>query len=215
VAARLEAANPERRKVLSVWSIAPESPAAGLLQEGDILVSVDDGLMVRLDELEAASQKAELRLDIVRRGEPISLTVQTLSRGADGTRRVVLFGGAILQAPHYALARMHQQDRTGVYVSGSWKGSPAGRYNIPPTWRIMEVDGQPTPDLDRFLAIVKSKKHRDAVRLRMIDLEGRERARTMKLDLQYWPTSEVLRTPQGWVRQPRGADGAEEARGAE
>jgi hypothetical protein len=49
----------------------------------------------------------------------------------------------------------------------------------------------------------------------MIDLEGRERARTMKLDLQYWPTSEVLRTPQGWVRQPRGADGAEEARGAE
>jgi hypothetical protein len=77
------------------------------------------------------------------------------------------------------------------------------------------VDGQPTPDLDRFLAAVKFKKHRDAVRLRMIDLEGRERARTMKLDLQYWPTSEVLRTPQGWARQPRGADGAEEARGAD
>jgi S1-C subfamily serine protease len=201
VAARLEAANPERRKVLSVWSIAPEAPGSGALQEGDILVTVNGAPVVRLDDLEAISQQEHLDLVMIRQGKPVSLRVRTMARGPDGTERVILFGGAVLQAPHYPLARLHQQDLTGVYVGSAWKGSPAGRYRIQATWRILEVDGLATPDLDAFVQAVEGKVDGQALRLRMVDMEGRERARTMKLDLEYWPTEEVVRTPDGWVRR--------------
>ncbi len=64
----------------------------------------------------------------------------------------------------------------------------------------MAVDGQPTPDLDAFLAVVSEKPNRGAVRIRALDLDGSVEVITLKLDLEFWPTYELERTDKGWER---------------
>jgi S1-C subfamily serine protease len=98
-----------------------------------------------------------------------------------------------------ALAVQRGVDLTGVYVAWTWYGSPASRYKLRATRRIVAVDGQPTPDLDTFLARVSSLE-RASVRLKTIDLAGRVAVITLKLDPSYWPTVELRRSPKGWTR---------------
>ena len=67
--------------------------------------------------------------------------------------------------------------------------------------RLVLVYGEPTPDLDRFLEAGKDTEDRGFVRRKVVDLEGRVRVKTLKLDLEYWPTWELLRGPEGWERR--------------
>ena len=69
------------------------------------------------------------------------------------------------------------------------------------TWRIVAVDGLPTPDLDDFLAVTAGKEDGESVRLRIETLEGKVRVVTLETDLHYWPTQELRRTGEGWVRR--------------
>ena len=91
----------------------------------------------------------------------------------------------------------------GVYVSRHWYGSPATRYHLDATSRIVEIDGQPVSNLDEFLAAVASKRNRDAVRIKTLSLDGKPKVITLKLDLEYWPTYELRRTNGVWERVGR------------
>jgi hypothetical protein len=55
-------------------------------------------------------------------------------------------------------------------------------------------------DLDAFLAAVADRPDRSSVRLRTVGLEGRSDVITLKLDLQFWPTSELRRNGTEWER---------------
>ena len=79
-------------------------------------------------------------------------------------------------------------------------GSPATRYGLWAGRRIVEVDGQPTPDLDAFLARVRDKADRASVRLRTVTWNGSVEVITLKLDKHYWPAYELRRGPEGWSR---------------
>ena len=68
--------------------------------------------------------------------------------------------------------------------------------------RIVEVDGGPTSDLDAFIAAVRGRADRSSLRLKTITWNGSTEVVTLKLDLHYWPTYELLRTAEGWERQP-------------
>jgi S1-C subfamily serine protease len=90
---------------------------------------------------------------------------------------------------------------SGVYVAFYAFGSPATRYRLFPGRRIVEVDGQPTPDLDAFLRAVAGKPDHAAVRLRTLSWNNVPEVITLKLDRHYWPTSEIVRTATGWDRR--------------
>ena len=91
-------------------------------------------------------------------------------------------------------------EANGVYVAWLWYGSPASRYGIRPTRRIIAIDGQPTPDLDAFLNAVNGRADRSPVRLEMEALDGARRVHTLKLDDRFWPT-QVLELKAGeWTR---------------
>lgn len=198
--AQVVAAEPLRRRVLEVVRISGGTPARGLLREGDILLELDGHLVTRLSEIEEVSEQDEVHLTVLRDGEELQLTVPTLLADGRGVDRMVSWAGMQLHAPHREVAAATGENADGVYVAWMWYGSPAARYEIRPVRRIVAVNDVPTPDLDAFLAAVAPLGDSSPVRLRMLDMEGREWVRTLKLDLQYWPTQVYTREGGKWQR---------------
>lgn len=173
------------------------APAAGLIEDGDLLVSIDRVPATRNRQIEEACRGDRVRVGVVRGGKVLELDVPPQPLDGRGTDRALLWSGLLLQAPHRALASQRGIAREGLYISLWWYGSPADRYGLRATRRIVEIDGQPTPDLDAFLAAVGAREDRDSVRIKTIDLADKVAVTTLKLDLAFWPTSELVRGDDG------------------
>jgi len=179
------------------------SPGSEVLQEGDLILQAAGQTVYSMRDLQVAAQSGAVVLEVLRDRQLVQLDVAAQELGSSETDRAVLWAGLLLQAPHRALAVQQGVEPDGVYISLWWKGSPAARYRIRATHRILEVDGQPTPDLDSFLAAVDGKQNGASVRVRTIDLAGQIAAKTLKLDTSFWPTSELRWESEGWVRVAR------------
>lgn len=197
---RLEA-HAARSGVLSVERVVAGSPASRVLQPGDLLLAVDGQVVTQFRDVERATQKSQVALSLWRDGAERTLKLDTVEYDGRDIDRLVQWAGATLQAPHRALAAQHDIPLQGVFVAYYLYGSPASRYGLAPPRRIVEVDGEPTPDLDAFLAAVKGKHDRDAVLLKTVTSSNAVEVITLKLDTHYWPTYEVRRSPAGWERQ--------------
>ena len=196
----LGAHDPERRRVLSVVRLTAGAPTAELLREGDILLAIDGEPVTRFAEVERAAQRETVALEVLRDGTALDLELTTRELSGEGTERALLWAGSVLQEPLREVATQRGIAPGGVYNARYWYGSPANRYGLHATRRIVEVNGVPTPGLDAFKAAVAGVPDRGSVRLRTVDLDGVEEVITMRLDLEYWPSSELLRTGEGWQR---------------
>ena len=200
-ARRLEKHDPRRRRALMVKRLTAGSPAAERLEVGDLVLAADGEPVTTFRELEQAAQNGETLLTVLRNGVVQSVTVPAVPIADGGTDRALIWSGALLQAPPRELAQQRGLPREGVYVADTRRGSPSERDGLRRTQRITAVDGQPTPDLDAFLSVTAEKQDGDSVRLRIESLEGKVRVVTLEVDLHYWPTQELRRTAEGWVRQ--------------
>ncbi|MEE2665429.1 MAG: trypsin-like peptidase domain-containing protein [Myxococcota bacterium] len=199
-ALRLERRDPRERRVLSVVRIAAQSPAASVLREGDLIVTVDGELVTRFREIERAAQAEQLTLGVVRDGRLSEFVIEPSELSGRGTQRALLWAGALLQEPHLPIAIDQQLPRDGVYVAWLWFGSPANRYGLGATLRILAVDGVGTPDLDAFLEAVRNKGDGESVRLEIADLDDKPNMITLRLDLEFWPTQRLELGTTGWRR---------------
>jgi S1-C subfamily serine protease len=203
-ASRIEALDPEKRRVLQVERLVGGSPAAKLLREGDLLLSIDGATTNRMQEVERLVQRDAVALVVLRDGAELELHVPTVALALDETDRLVQWSGALLARPHRVVAAQRGLSREGVFVGYYSYGSPASRYGLSPGRRIVAVDDQPTPDLDAFLAAVAGKQHRESVRLKTLTWSGAVEVITLKTDLRYWPTLELQRGADGsWTRPDR------------
>lgn len=204
-AQRLENHDPSERRVLSVASIAAGSPAASVLREGDMLLSVEGEPVTRVHDVERATQAASVKLRLMRGGEEQVVALKTELLDGLGTRRALLWNGALLQEAPRSLATEFQLEQTGVYVAWVWFGSPANRYGLSGAHRIVAVDGKPTPDLDALVAATREVKDRASMRLEILDLGNKLKVITVERDLDFWPTEELRLEPNGWERSAVGA----------
>jgi S1-C subfamily serine protease len=198
---RLEEHNPQRRQVLGIDRLVAGSPAAQLLEAGDLVLAVDGKVVNRFREVESAVQKPEVAVDVWRDGAQKTLHLKTVALDGRDIDRVLIWAGATLQAPHRAMAAQRGIAPYGVFVSFFFYGSPATHYGLYAGRRITQVDGQPTADLDAFIKAVGGKADRASLRLQTVSWNGITDVITLKLDKHYWPAYELQRQKDGsWVR---------------
>jgi S1-C subfamily serine protease len=186
------------RRALEVVRVAAGTPAAALLQPGDLLLAAGGQPVTSHREVERAAQREVVLLSVLRDGELRELDVPTLELDPIGTRRALLFAGALLQPVPYVVQLQRGVPAEGVYVVGRWYGSPVERYGLRATRRILEVGGVPTPDLDAFLAAVVGVPERGDLQLLAEDLDGKREVVTLEVDFRYWPTQELRWNGAGW-----------------
>jgi S1-C subfamily serine protease len=137
---------------------------------------------------------------IFRDGREIEVDIGTVALDGIGIDRVLLWAGALLQAPHRELAAQRGLEPGGVYVSFFNFGSPASRSGLFAGRRIVALNGQPTPDLDRFVAVASGLYENVAVRINTVTPNNVPEVITLKLDDLYWPSYELTRVDNGWQR---------------
>lgn len=198
----LLARDPEGRRILEVQRVHGLSPARGLIRDTDLVVAIDGRPVTRPSEIEVLQQHEKLVFTVLRDDEELTIEVPTFVLPGHGVDRIVSWAGLVLHEPHDEVAAQQGTDAHGVYIAWLWFGTPAARYGIRPTRRIVKVDDVDTPDLDSFLAAVATRGDREPVRLTLEKLDGSEMVATLKLDLQYWPTEIIELVDGRWVRRP-------------
>ena len=200
-AQELESHDKEKRQVLFVARVTRDGPAYGVLEPGDIILSVNGSPATRMSDWNNALTGSVVDLVVFRGASEQSFSITPRFLSSAPADRALKWGGAMFQAPYRALAEQRGQPLDGVYVCYRWHGSPAGRFGLRPQRRVISVDGTPTPDLDAFSDAVVGKRSGEAVRVTTVDLKGRKRMITMEADTEYWPLVELLRTDSGWERR--------------
>jgi S1-C subfamily serine protease len=195
---RLAQHTPTRRQALTLVRLAGGSDAAERLQQGDLLLAIDDAVVTRFREVErAAADKDHVKVTVWRGSSEQTIDVATTELPGTDVNRLIEWGGATLQAPHRAMSLQRGIEPKGVYVAYFAYGSPATRYGLYPGRRITEVDGVSTPDLDTFLKVVTGRPDRSSVRLKTITWNNAPEVITLKLDKHYWPAYELTRSADG------------------
>ncbi|TDJ43876.1 MAG: hypothetical protein E2O52_09500 [Gammaproteobacteria bacterium] len=197
---RLTRHDPGRRQVMAVLRTVAGTPAADLLEAGDLILSIDGQPVTRFREVERATQRAAVELEILRDGVIRKITVGTVALDGQGVRRAVMWAGALLQAPYREMSAQRGVEPFGVYVAYFAYGSPASRFGLLAGRRIVAVDGLPTPDLDAFLQIIADKPDRQSVRLTTVMWNNAVDVLTLKLDTYYWPAYEIVYRDDEWQR---------------
>ena len=144
--------------MLAVARVAAGSAAAGVLKEGDLLLAVNGETLNRFREVERATQAPRVRLTVLRDGAEQALEVDTAPLLGEDIDRMLLWSGAVIHAPHRAMAIQRAIPPEGVFVAYFSYGSPATRHGLYAGRRIVEVDGKPTPDLDAFIAAIQGRR---------------------------------------------------------
>jgi S1-C subfamily serine protease len=188
-ARELQAHDPHGRTMLIVTRRTAATPAFDRLQDGDLILAIDGAPVTRLRELEAFTAVDHVDITVLRDNDEVEVPLDTTPLDGDGVDRVVAWAGLVVHAPHLEVASQQGIPPDGVYAAWMWYGSPASTYQFRPTRRIVAINDVPTPDLDAFLAAVKGETQGQAVRVKMLTLDGRVQVATMKLDPHYWPTT--------------------------
>ncbi|TPX08446.1 uncharacterized protein E0L32_010063 [Thyridium curvatum] len=179
-----------------------EQPGGALL-EGDILLTLNGKTITRISELDVMYGNEFLDTVIVRDCEELHLKLPTVAADDVETDRAVSFCGAILHRPHHAVRQQISKLFSEVYVSARTRGSPAYQYGLAPTNFITHVNGKPTPDLESFIAAVRTIPDNTYFRLKAVTFDSVPWVITMKKNEHYFPTMEWIKDSSeecGWRR---------------
>ena len=130
------------------------NPPVSLL-EGDIILTLNGKICTTISDFDIMYTDEVLDAVIVRECEEVHLQLATVPAQDMETNHAVSFCGAIFHRPHQAVRQQISKLHSEVYVSSRIRGSPAYQYGVAPTNFITHVNGEPTPDLDTFIAATR------------------------------------------------------------
>ncbi|KAK9468409.1 trypsin-like cysteine/serine peptidase domain-containing protein [Lipomyces arxii] len=198
----VEESNSDRHQLFAVRQlVCRDTP--DVFEEGDVLLSINGQTLTRVSELDVMYDNETLDMVVLRQRKEISLKVPTVPTEQFATDRVVIWCGAVLHDPHHAVRQQIKKLHSGVYVSGRMAGSPAYQYQVEPTSFVTHVNGKATPDLSTFLDIVRVIPDNTYLRMRVVTFDNMPYASSIKSDLHYFPTVELVKDksrPGEWKR---------------
>lgn len=189
--------------------------AAHVLRDGDVLLTVGGHRIMSVSSVDkalAAANEKVVDVEIFRPGVGRQKLEVDIFDGTEGRplpmERMVLWSGSALCSPPALVRWLWHVGENGVYVAATAMGSPARHHRLMPGNVIVEVDGQPTPTLDSFLAIVNGKKDGESLRIKTVSYRGKVSVTTLTVDGVWWPTYDVRRESDGqWRRSGVRAEG--------
>ncbi|KAJ3142033.1 hypothetical protein HK100_003551 [Physocladia obscura] len=163
--ALIRKANTTEIGMLVCETVVPKGPASGMLEEGDVLVSVDGVVVTKFVPLEAKLDESvgrDVKLKIERGGEQMEFIIRVIDLHSITPDRYVEVGGAKVNNLSYQLARQFAVPVEGVYVS-----EPAGMLKFDSStdrgWIVASVDAKPTIDLISFIEAIKKVPDRKRI----------------------------------------------------
>jgi len=188
-----------RRKVLVVSRRVAGSDAEDKLQEGDLILAIDNEVVRNYRDVEKNTQKDEVKLTVNRLGEELTVLVKTRSLDGSGVNKIVQWSGALIQEPYREISLQRGIKPEGVYVSYIFHGSPANRSDLGALLRIVEFNGEAVENLDSFVQLTKKYRSEKFIQLKVLDLINRESVISLKQNVYYWPGREIVKSNNEWM----------------
>ncbi|MGQ7844128.1 trypsin-like peptidase domain-containing protein [Granulosicoccus sp. 3-233] len=160
--------------MMTVGQVIPGGVADGVLQPGDILVSIADRLMTDYITLEATLDAAigqTLPVVLIRQGTQVLIDIGVADLNALAPDRFLELGDSILQDMSIQHARAMNRQQEGVVVMHP--GFVFSAANVPQSALITEVDGKAVRDIDDFIGILQTSAGSTKRSMRFI-VPGRE-----------------------------------------
>ncbi|KXT18411.1 hypothetical protein AC579_8147 [Pseudocercospora musae] len=198
---RVQHHDPERHQLFMVRKV--DAGEANGLMEGDVILTINDKLITRVNDMDLMYSNEKLNAVIVRQKQELSIEVPTVPTEELETDHVIVFCGAVLHRPHHAVRQQISKVHSDIYVSARFRGSPSYAYGLAPTNFILAVNAKPTPDLTTFLAEVNKIPNNTYFRLKVMTFDNVPWVATMKKNEHYFPTIEFLKDDtqrEGWKR---------------
>ena len=191
IQAEVRAEPGERVGLLAVERITPGGPAAEALRPGDVLLAIDDTPVRRaldIDQLLDPSVGREVTLHVSRGAERIAATVTVADLFAHTPVSFLEHGASVFNALSYQRARTrHLEPGQPQVAEAGWTLLDGGlrRGHL-----IVEVAGQPTPDLDSLEAALVAQPDGATVPIRYSRVEDRTTTQVaaVRIDRSWFPT---------------------------
>ena len=187
---------PEQTGMLVVEQVIPESPAAGRLAPGDILIRINGELITKFVPLEAILDShvgQEIDIELERGGKQVISKVLVDDLHAITPDEYIEFGDAIVNRLSYQQARHYNRAAEGVYVANP--GYLLSKAAIPRGAVIVEVDGKDVRNLDEFEAVLDGLANGERARVRYVTMENPQNSivRLLEMDRTWFPTRRCKR----------------------
>ena len=187
---------PDKTGMLVVDQVIPESPAAGKLAPGDILLRVDGELVIEFVPLEAILDShvgKTIDIELERGGQRVVAKVQVDDLHAITPDEYLEFGDAIVNKLSYQQARHYNRATAGVYVANP--GYLLSKAAIPRGAVIIEVSGDTVADLDDFEAALDDLADGERALVRYVTMENPQNSivRLLEMDRTWYPVRRCAR----------------------
>ncbi|MGB5449933.1 MAG: trypsin-like peptidase domain-containing protein [Woeseiaceae bacterium] len=187
---------PEQTGMLVVDQVIPDSPAAGELAPGDILIRINGKLITKFVPLEAILDShvgQEIDIELERGGKQVVAKVLVDDLHAITPDEYLEFGDAIVNRLSYQQARHYNRAAEGVYVANP--GYLLSKAAIPRGAVIVEVDGEEVRSLDEFEAVLDGLADGERARVRYVTMENPQNSivRLLEMDRTWFPSRRCKR----------------------
>ncbi|USW56477.1 Putative PDZ domain, peptidase S1C, peptidase S1, PA clan, PDZ superfamily, PDZ domain 6 [Septoria linicola] len=203
---RVELEDPERHQLFMVRKVDADEtadPSSDSLQEGDIILTLNEQLITRVSHMDLMYNNPSLKALIIRKQQQLSLTIPTVPTQELETHHILVFCGAVLHRPHHAVRQQISKVHSDIYVSARFRGSPSYAYGLAPTNFILAVNAVPVNNLTDLLREVNKIPDNTYFRLKVMTFDNVPWVATMKKNEHYFPTMEFVKDSserEGWKR---------------
>ncbi len=187
---------PDQTGMLTVAQVIPDSPAAGKLAPGDILLRINGELIAEFVPLAAIlddSVNQEIEIEVERGGNSITNTVRVTDLHSITPNEFLEFGDAIVNNLSYQQARHYNRSATGVYVANP--GYLLSKSAIPRGAVITEFGSEPIESIDDLEEALNALADGDREQVRYVTMDNPQNSivRSFEMDRVWFPVRRCSR----------------------